>query len=457
MVEMISQINGVINSFVWGPIMLTLLVGTGIFLSIRTGFIQVTKIPLWVKHTFGSLAKRQDADDNITPFQAVSTALASTVGTGNIAGVTTAIVAGGPGALFWMWFAAFFGMVTKYSEVILAVHYRIKDDQGHHHGGPMYYISKGANLPWLGSIFAALAALACFGAGNMTQTNAMAAVVYQNFGVPHIVTGIVVVAITGVIIIGGIKRIATVTEKLVPFMCVIYIVSGIVILVMNADKIPNAFQRIFSEAFSLKQVGAGFMGYAIMMGIRYGFARGVFSNEAGLGTAPMAHGASNSKNPVEQGLWGIFEVLVDTFFVCTVTGLMAIIFLELNQGTKLNGAELISASYGANLGRAGSIILTVSLILFAFTTFVGWSHYGVVALGYLTKRNRIASYSYRIIFLVVGLIGAVSQLELIWAIADTLNGLMALPNLIGLLILSPKVAQLTRDYMKDPNSIRMKD
>ncbi|WP_300365727.1 sodium:alanine symporter family protein [Brachyspira sp.] len=457
MIDMIAKINGIINGFVWGPIMLTLLVGTGIYLSIQTGFLQITKIPLWVKYTFGALAKKQDADDNITPFQAVSTALASTVGTGNIAGVTTAIIAGGPGALFWMWFAAFFGMVTKYSEVILAVHYRVKDSAGHNHGGPMYYISKGANLPWLGSIFAAFAALACFGAGNMTQTNAMAGVIYQNFGVPHIVTGIVVVILTAIIIIGGIRRIATVTEKLVPVMCVIYILSGIAILVMNFDKVPGALQRIFSEAFSLKQVGAGFMGYTIMMGIKFGFARGVFSNEAGLGTAPMAHGASNSKNPVEQGLWGIFEVLIDTFFVCTLTGLIAIIFLETNQGTKLNGAELISASFGSNFGQVGSIILTVSLVLFAFSTFVGWSHYGIVALGYLTNRNKVASYLYRIIFLIVGIIGAVSQLDLIWAIADTLNGLMAIPNLIGLLILSPKIAQLTRDYMKDPNYTRMKD
>ena len=457
MVDMIAKINGIINGFVWGPVMLTLLVGTGIFLSIRTGFLQITQIPLWVKHTFGSLAKKQDADDNITPFQAVSTALASTVGTGNIAGVTTAIVAGGPGALFWMWFAAFFGMVTKYSEVILAVHYRVKDDQGHHHGGPMYYISKGANLPWLGSIFAAFAALACFGAGNMTQTNAMAAVVYQNFGIPKIITGVVVVALTAIIIIGGIRRIATVTEKLVPVMCVIYLVAGIIILALNLDKIPHAFQRIFSEAFNLKQVGAGFMGYSIMIAMKFGFARGVFSNEAGLGTAPMAHGASNSKNPIEQGLWGIFEVLIDTFFVCTLTGLMAIIFLEANQGTKLNGAELISASFGAHLGSIGSIILTVSLILFAFSTFVGWSHYGVVALGYLTKRNRAASYTYRIMFLIVGIIGAVAQLDLIWSIADTLNGLMAIPNLVGLLILSPKVAKLTRDYLQDPTSTIMKD
>ena len=457
MVDMIAKINSSINGFVWGPIMLTLLVGTGIFLSIRTGFLQITHIPLWVKHTFGSLAKKQDADDNITPFQAVSTALASTVGTGNIAGVTTAIVAGGPGALFWMWFAAFFGMVTKYSEVILAVHYRIKDDQGHNHGGPMYYISKGANLPWLGSIFAAFAALACFGAGNMTQTNAMAAVVYQNFGIPKIITGIIVVALTAIIIIGGIRRIATVTEKLVPIMCVIYLVAGIIILALNLDKIPHAFQRIFSEAFNLKQVGAGFMGYSIMIAMKFGFARGVFSNEAGLGTAPMAHGASNSKNPIEQGLWGIFEVLVDTFFICTLTGLMAIMFLEANQGTTLNGAELISASFGANLGKIGSTILTVSLILFAFSTFVGWSHYGVVALGYLTKRNRVASYTYRIIFLIVGIIGAVAQLDLIWSIADTLNGLMAIPNLIGLLILSPKVAKLTKDYLQDPTSTIMKD
>ena len=274
---------------------------------------------------------------------------------------------------------------------------------------------------------------------------------------PHIVTGIVVVILTAVIIIGGIRRIATVTEKLVPVMCVIYILSGIVILFMNMDKIPHAFQRIFDEAFSLKQVGEGFMGYTIMMGMKFGFARGVFSNEAGLGTAPMAHGASNSKNPIEQGLWGIFEVLIDTFFVCTLTGLIAIIFLETNQGTKLNGAELISASFGNNLGHAGSIILTISLILFAFSTFVGWSHYGVVALGYLTKRNKIASYLYRIIFLIVGIIGAISQLDLIWSIADILNGLMAIPNLIGLLILSPKIIELTNNYLKDPSSTLMKD
>lgn len=459
--EMIEKINGIINNFIWGPVMLILLVGTGIFLTIRIGFFQITHIKLWVKGTFGAMFKKHLDDINITPFQAVSTALASTVGTGNIVGVTTAIISGGPGALFWMWFAAFFGMVTKYSEVLLAVKFREKDSNGQHFGGPMYYLSKGANITWLGALFSALATLACFGIGNLTQINAMANVVNQNFGIPNLHTGIAVTIIVAIIIIGGIKRIGAVAEKLVPLMCLFYLVCGIIIIFLNLEKIPGILKVVVSEAFSFKQVGAGFMGYTIAMGMRYGFARGIFSNEAGMGSAPMAHASSNNKNPVEQALWGIFEVFVDTFLVCSITGIVMLLNLNLANETNLKGATLISEAFRISMPGSdfyiGSTILTVSLFLFAFTTLVGWSHYGVVSLGYLTKNNKIAELIFKIIFIILIVVGSISELELVWNIADTLNGLMAIPNLIGLLILSPVIAKTTRDYLNNPNSVNMND
>lgn len=455
--EIIERINGVINGFIWGPVMLVLLVGTGIFLTIRVGFLQVSHIGLWMKGTFGAMFKKHAADENITPFQAVSTALASTVGTGNIVGVTTAIISGGPGALFWMWFAAFFGMITKYSEVLLAVKFREKDSEGKHFGGPMYYLSRGANLPWLGTIFAVFATLACFGIGNLTQINSMSNLINLNFGVPHIYVGIAVTIIVGIIIIGGIKRIGAVAEKLVPLMCIFYIACGVVLIFLNLDKIPGVFKLVFSEAFSFKQVGAGFLGYSITMGMRYGFARGIFSNEAGMGSAPMAHASSNTKNPVDQALWGIFEVFVDTFLVCSITGIVAVMNLHLlEQG--LNGATLISEAFRISLpGNFGSIGVTIALFLFAFTTIVGWSHYGVVSLGYLTNKNKTLELIYKIILLILIVVGSVSELQLVWNIADTLNGLMAIPNLIGLLILSPIIAKTTREYLKNPSSVDMND
>lgn len=455
--EIIERINGVINGFIWGPVMLVLLVGTGIFLTIRVGFLQVSHIGLWMKGTFGAMFKKHAADENITPFQAVSTALASTVGTGNIVGVTTAIISGGPGALFWMWFAAFFGMITKYSEVLLAVKFREKDSEGKHFGGPMYYLSRGANLPWLGTIFSVFATLACFGIGNLTQINSMSNLINLNFGVPHIYVGIAVTIIVGIIIIGGIKRIGAVAEKLVPLMCIFYIACGVVLIFLNLDKIPGVFKLVFSEAFSFKQVGAGFLGYSITMGMRYGFARGIFSNEAGMGSAPMAHASSNTRNPVDQALWGIFEVFVDTFLVCSITGIVAVMNLHLlEQG--LNGATLISEAFRISLpGNFGSIGVTIALFLFAFTTIVGWSHYGVVSLGYLTNKNKTLELIYKIILLILIVVGSVSELQLVWNIADTLNGLMAIPNLIGLLILSPIIAKTTREYLKNPSSVDMND
>lgn len=446
--EILENINNTINGFIWGPIMLVLLIGTGIYLSAITGFLQITKIKMWTKLTFGSILQKKSSDDkNISPFQAVSTALASTVGTGNIAGVTTAIVAGGPGALFWMWFAAFFGMITKYSEVLVAIKFREKDKNGKYFGGPMYYLSKGAKMPWLGSIFALLVVLACFGVGNMTQTNSMANVVHQTFGVSPLITGIIVALLGAIIILGGIKRISAFAEKLVPLMCLFYIVAGLFIILINIQKVPEAIKLIFSEAFSLKQVGSGFMGYSISIAIRYGFARGIFSNEAGLGSAPIAHASTYNEDAVNQATWGIFEVFVDTFLVCSITGLIAIINLDLKE-SGLNGATLIAESFKIYLpGNIGSIILTIALILFSFTTFVGWSHYGSVSLGYLTKNNKIADLIFKIMFLIVGIIGATSELSLVWGIADTLNGLMSIPNLIGLLILSPIIAKTTKEYI----------
>ena len=356
-----------------------------------------------------------------------------------------------------MWFAAFFGMVTKYSEVLLSVKYREKDFSGKHFGGPMYYLTKGANLHWLGIVFAILSTLACFGIGNLTQINAMANVVKQNFNIPTIYTGIAVTIVVGIVIVGGIKRVGAFAEKCVPIMCVFYIIVGLIIIFLNFDKIPSIFNLIFSEAFSFKQVGAGFMGYTITIGMRYGFARGIFSNEAGMGSAPMAHASSNNNNPVGQGLWGIFEVFVDTFLVCSITGIVAIMNLDLMK-EGLNGAPFISEAFRISFpGNFGSIGLAIALFLFAFTTLVGWSHYGVVSLGYLTNNNKIGEFIFKIIFLIVIIIGSVSELQLVWNIADTLNGLMAIPNLIGLLILSPIVAKTTKEYLKNPSSVEMKD
>lgn len=456
--EWIELINAKINSFVWGPVMLSLLVGTGIYLTVRTGFFQVTKVKLWMKGTFGLLGSKEKSDANITPFQAVTTALAATVGTGNIAGIATAIVSGGPGAVFWMWFSAFFGMMIKYAEVVLAIKFRETNADGVHYGGPMYYITKGIGGNFsklLAILFALFATLASFGIGNMTQSNSIAEALKENFGLNPIVTGIVLTVVVALVIIGGIKRIATVTEKLVPFMAVLYFVSAVIVLVINFSAIPEAFNVIFANAFSMKSVGGGVMGYVIARGMRYGIARGVFSNEAGLGSAPIAHAASNCKNPVQQGLWGIFEVFVDTIIICTLTALVVLTSGIYEGG--LNGAALTSAAFTNSLGSVGGILLSVSLIAFAFSTIIGWSYYGERSLGFLTNNNQIIIKLYKLIFSLSILLGATLELNLVWGISDTLNGLMAIPNLIGVLMLSGIVFKLTKDYLKDPRSIDIND
>ena len=455
--EKISAINNIINGFVWGPYMLVLLIGTGVYMSIRTYFFQVKNFNIWAKLTYGSMFDKHEKGHNITPFQAVSVALASTIGIGSIAGIATAIVSGGPGALFWMVVSAFFGMMTKFSEVVLSVYFREKDEKGIHYGGPMYYIEKGLKQKWLSILFAIFASIATFGAGNMTQSNAIAGLLNQTLKLPEYVSGIIVAIIVALVLIGGIKRISSVSEKLVPFMATIYFIASIIILIINFKNIPQAIKLIVSEAFSLKSAASGITGYAIFIAMRYGIARGVYSNEAVLGTAPIAHTASNTNNPIKQGMWGVFEVF-NTLIICLLTGLVIISSdLYLYGNTAADGAVLTSLAFKEAIGIIGEIVITISSILFAFSTIIGWSYYGETCLGYLTKRNKIVIMSYKIIFIIIIVIGATSDLKSVWAIADTFNGLMAIPNLIGVILLSPIVITMVKKYIKNPISVELEN
>lgn len=449
----IEQINSFLNELVWGPYMLVLLVGTGIFFTFRTNFFQIRKFVYAMQETLMKIFVKSEGgeDGDITPFQAVSTALAATVGTGNIAGVATAIALGGPGAVFWMWISAFFGMMTKFSEVVLAVQYREKNADGSWSGGPMYYIRNGLNLKWLATLFAILGAFAAFGIGNMVQSNSVADAINATFNIPHYVTGIVLAIGAALVILGGIGRIASVTEKLVPFMALFYIIGGVLILILNASGIPGAFAEIFSHAFSARAATGGFAGAAVMMAMRYGVARGVFTNEAGLGSAPIAHAAAKTDHPVRQGLWGIFEVFVDTILICTVTALAILstgVWLPANTGgEQLTGAALTTAAFNKGLPGPGGIIVAIGILLFAFSTILGWAYYGEKCAEYLFG-PKVKKF-YRILWIPLVFVGTVANLELIWGIADTMNGLMAIPNLIGLLGLSGVVFKLTKEFFAD--------
>ena len=454
MIETIESVNSVINGFVWGPVMLLLLVGTGILLTIRAGFPQLTKLGTIMKSTVGSLfgedAHKKD-EAGISPYQAVATALASTVGTGNITGVATAIVAGGPGAVFWMWVSALFGTMTKFAEVTLAVKFRQKNERGEWVGGPMYYMENGLNAKWLGVIFACFATLASFGIGNMTQSNSIATAVNETVGISPVVTGVVVAIIVAFVILGGIKRIAEVTERLVPVMGVIYVLLGVITIALNLDKLPGAFAIIFQGAFAPQSVLGGVMGYTIMNAIRFGFARGVFSNEAGLGSAPIAHAAANTDNPVKQGMWGAFEVIFDTFIICTITSLV-VVMSGMYTAEGLDGAALSIAAFNQSVGMFGTVGVTIGTVLFALSTLLGWSYYGEKSIEYLFKTKSWVGnvkLGYRVVFIVMSFVGAVGGLQLIWAIADTLNGLMAIPNLIALVLLSGTVTKLVKDYFRE--------
>ena len=440
--EAIMNINNWLNGIVWGPPMLILIVGTGLFLSISTGFFSITKLGYILKNTLLKMfSKEGKGEGEVTAFQAVATALAATVGSGNIAGVATAIASGGPGAVFWMWIAAILGMTTKFAEVVLAVNFREKTEDGRFVGGPMYYITNGLGWKWLAVLFAVFGAFAAFGIGNMVQSNSVAEALQNSFNIKPWITGAVLAVVTGLVIIGGIKRIGAFTEKLVPFMAAIYIIGGLVILIMNVSHIPAAFGLIFSSAFTGKAAVGGFAGAAVSQAIRFGVARGVFTNEAGLGSAPIAHAAATTDHPVRQGLWGVFEVFADTLVICSITALAIVSSGVWESG--LTGAALTTSAFDATL-PGGGYIVSIGIVLFAFSTIVGWEYYGERCAEYLfgPKANMI----YRILWIPFVLIGAIGGLEFVWSLADTMNGLMAIPNLIGVIALSGTVLKLTKDF-----------
>lgn len=445
----IMNINNAVNSIVWGPPMLILLVGTGVYMTVRTGFFSISKLGYILQNTlFKMFAKDHKGEGEVTAFQAVATALAATVGTGNIAGVATAIALGGPGAVFWLWVAAIFGMTTKFSEVVLAVKYRERTSDGRFIGGPMYYITNGLGWKWLAVIFAILGALAAFGIGNMVQSNSVAQALESAFNISPLITGIALAVVTALVIVGGIKRIGAFTEILVPFMAAIYILGGIAVLIINIGEIPNAFALIFGNAFTGTAAAGGFAGAGVAQAIRFGVARGVFTNEAGLGSAPIAHAAATTDHPVRQGLWGIFEVFVDTLVICSITALCILTTGVWNTGK--TGVELTALAFGTSIPVVGNYIVSVGLILFAFSTIIGWEYYGEKCFEYLVGSKPIIIY--RIVWVIFVVVGAVGGLEFMWNLADTLNGLMAIPNLIAVIALSGTIIKLTKEFFAKEKS-----
>ena len=443
MVETIASANAWLNGYVWGWPMILLLVGTGLLLTILTGGVQFRYLGVALREVLGKITQKSTAAGEVSPFQAVATALASTVGVGNIAGVATAISIGGPGALFWLWVSGVLGMCTKFAEIVIAIHYREPDSNGQMRGGAMYVLRNGLGLPWLGAIFAGLVALAAFGIGNMVQSNSVASSLEASFGVSPGITGLVLAIVTAAVILGGIKRIGQFTEYLVPFMAAFYLAGGLFIMVRFASEIPGAISLVMSSAFSGAAATGGFAGSTVMLAMRFGIARGLFSNEAGLGSAPLVHAAARTDHPVRQGLYGIFEVFVDTILVCTTTGLALLVTGVWSNGA--TGAALAGAAFSAGLpGTWGNIVVTSSLVLFAFSTVIGWSYYGETAVVYLF--GPMAALPYKLLWLVFIYLGAVGSLHLVWDVADTLNGLMAVPNLIAVLGSIGLLRRLTREF-----------
>ena len=471
----LTNINDAVNSFVWVKIGLVLLIGTGILMTVVTKFFQITHAGHWWKKTGGGVfdkkSHNKDEKGSVSQFQALCTALAATIGTGNIAGVSAAICLGGPGAVFWMWVAAFFGMMTNYSENVLGIFFRRKNDEGEWSGGAMYYLQdglggyKGCKVigKVLAVLFSCFAVLASFGIGNMGQVNKITLniesaffsdvtndlTVFGGVKLVPLVIGIVLMMVAGVIIIGGLKRIAAVAEKIVPFMAVAYILGALILVIIHIPSIPAAFVSIFKFAFGIKPVAGAAAGIVIRDVITQGCKRGVFSNEAGLGSSVMVHSNSDVKEPVKQGMWGIFEVFADTFVVCTMTALVVLTsgFIDLETGLVKDGvddATLVAKSFSNVFGKGGEWFIAVAILLFAFTTVLGWSHYGSKAIEYLlgTKAAKV----YKILFVLMIIAGALMESSLAWDISDTFNGLMMIPNLIGVVALFPLVKKITDNY-----------
>jgi len=447
--KQVGEILGIVSNFVWGIPLMALLVGTGVLLTLRLKGVQFRT--LWHSLYLALIKRKEDgAEGDISHFQALMTALAATVGTGNIAGVATAIAAGGPGALFWMWVTGLFGMATKYGEAVLAVKYRVKDEFGTMSGGPMYYLSRGLKAPWLGAVFAVFASIAAFGIGNMTQSNSIADAIGEVFSIPQWATGLVLMFFVMAVILGGIKQIGRVTGVLVPFMIVFYIGAALVVIILKFDSIPEVFGMIFKHAFTPTAATGGFLGSTVMYTIRMGVARGVFSNESGLGSAPIAAAAAQTREPVAQAMVSMTQTFIDTLVVCTLTG-----FVIISSGvwnSNLDGAQMTARAFGDSLGVStfgyplGGLIVSIGLLLFAFSTILGWSYYGEKSIEYLFGERVVLPY--RFIFALVVLPGALFKIHVVWSFSDIMNALMALPNLVGLILLSGVIARETRKYFE---------
>ena len=457
MTSVIESINSAVNDFIWGVPAMICIIGVGLVLSFRTKFIQIRKFPYAMKVTIGRMFKKKEAADGaMTPFQAVCTALAATVGTGNIAGVAGAIAIGGPGAVFWMWISAILGMCTKFSEVTLAVHFREKNEKGELVGGPMYYIKNGLkkHWHWLAYLFSIFGVLTVFGTGNATQVNTITTAIdsaLENYGIMsgdsaktvNLIIGIILAVLLAMILLGGIKRIGQVTEKLVPFMALLYIVFAIGVIALNIQNIPSVFSLIIEGAFNPSSVTGGEVG-SFFMSMKKGVSRGIFSNEAGLGTGSIAHACADTRKPVKQGFFGIFEVFVDTIVICTLTALVILCSeVPINFGSTA-GAELTISGFTSTYGSWVSIFTAVAMCCFAFSTIVGWGLYGARCIEFLfgSKVNK----PFMLVYSLVAIVGATMDLGLLWSIAETFNGLMAIPNLIAVFLLSGVVVKLVKEY-----------
>lgn len=453
-----SSIIASVNDFVWGPIMLALLVGTGVFLTIRLKFLPWRNLGYALRSVFAKQDKAAEARDkgDISPFQSLMTALAATIGTGNIVGVATAMVLGGPGALVWMWISALFGLSTKYGESVLAVKYRETNEKGEMCGGPMYALKNGFKNKTIGKILAFLfslfAVIASFGIGNMTQANSISGAINSTFGVPTWITGIVITVLALVVLLGGIKSIGKVCATLVPFMAVFYFIGGIIVIGINFQNVPDGLAQIFSMAFSAQAMAGGVGGTVIASALRYGVARGVFSNEAGLGSAPIAAAAAKTDHPSRQGYINMSGTFFDTIIVCSVTGLVIASSGALGttdaSGAVLTGVNLTIAAFSSGLGVAGSWLVTIGIALFAFSTILGWEYYGEKSLEYLVN-HQVVTKIYRFVFALIAFVGATMTLQTVWDFSDTMNGLMAIPNLICLLVLNKVIAEECFDYQKN--------
>ena len=457
MLHIIEEVNSAVNHFIWGVPAMVCIIGVGLFLSFRTGFLQIRKFPYAIKMTIGRLFHGKDAADGaMTPFQAVCTALAATVGTGNIAGVAGAIAIGGPGAVFWMWISAFLGMCTKFSEVTLAVHFREKNEQGDYVGGPMYYIKNGLGKHWqfLAVLFSLFGVLTVFGTGNATQINTITTAInsallnyrlIDNTFVPtgNLIMGIILASLVALVLLGGVKRIGKVTEKLVPFMAFLYIILAIGVVILNIRNVPAVFASIISGAFHPSAVTGGIVG-SFFLSMQKGFSRGIFSNEAGLGTGSIAHACADTHSPVKQGFFGIFEVFTDTIIICTLTALVILCSgVNVPYGSAA-GAELTISGFTSTYGNWVSIFTAVAMCCFAFSTIIGWGLYGARCIEFLFSSKVIKPFM--VVYSLVAILGATVQLDLLWSIAETFNGLMAIPNLIALFLLSGTVVKLVKEY-----------